>query len=203
MPNTLTDVTNIRVAQSALQPFMNQLLPVRAFSTNFSPEPAEKLDTIRVPLVGAPSQSSDFAGDYTASADSTVTVVPVILNRHKFKTVHVTAKEASFTALPVLETLVQSAAKQLAEDVLLDVLSIITADNFGDPAISALAATSFNYQKVLAVRQACGMAKIPPSGRGLVLDSAYYTNLLADDIVAKSFNLNLAAPGVVEKVFEK
>lgn len=203
MANTLTNVSDIRVAQSALQPFMNQLLPVRAFSTNFSPEPAEKLDTIRVPLVGAPSQSSDFEGDYIANVDSTITVVPVVLNRHKFKTVHVTAKEAAVTALPVLETLVQSAAKQLAEDVLLDVMSIITAENFGDPAVSALAASAFNYLKVLAIRQACGMAKIPPTGRGMVLDSAYYTNLLADDVVAKSFNLNLAAPGVTEATVKR
>ncbi len=42
------------------------LLPLRAFSTNFSPEPADKLDTVRVPVVGAPSQSSEFAGSYTA-----------------------------------------------------------------------------------------------------------------------------------------
>lgn len=62
MPNTLTDVKDIKVAQTALQPWMAGLLPLRAFSTNFSPESADKLNTVRVPVVGAPSQSSDFAG---------------------------------------------------------------------------------------------------------------------------------------------
>ena len=80
MANTLTNVSDIKVAQNALQPFLASLLPLRAFSTNFSPEPADKLDTVRVPVVGAPSQSSDFAGSYTAPADSTVTVIPVQLN---------------------------------------------------------------------------------------------------------------------------
>ena len=94
MSNTLTNVKDIKVAQKALMPFMANLLPVTAFSTNFGPQPADKLDTVRVPLVGAPSGSSDFAGDYTANADSTVTTVPVTLNRHKFKTVHVTARES-------------------------------------------------------------------------------------------------------------
>ena len=94
MPNTLTNVKDIKVAQNALQPWMSALLPLGAFSTNFSPQPADKLDTVRVPVVGAPSQSSDFAGNYTQNADSTVTVIPVLLNRHKFKTVHVTAREA-------------------------------------------------------------------------------------------------------------
>ena len=98
MPNTLTNVKDIKVAQNALQPWMAGLLPLRAFSTNFSPEPADKLDTVRVPVVGAPSQSSEFAGSYTANADSTVSVIPVQLNKHKFKTVHVTAREASEVA---------------------------------------------------------------------------------------------------------
>ncbi|PWU09662.1 MAG: hypothetical protein C5B47_03135 [Verrucomicrobia bacterium] len=69
----------------------------------FSPEAADKLDTVRGPIVGTPSQSSDFTSSYTAAADSTVRVVPVVLNRHKFKTVHCTAREASSTALNILE----------------------------------------------------------------------------------------------------
>ncbi|EDY21059.1 hypothetical protein CfE428DRAFT_1352 [Chthoniobacter flavus Ellin428] len=198
MPNTLTNVNDIKVAQTALQPWMAALLPLRAFSTNFSPEPADKLDTVRVPVVGAPSQSSDFVDSYTGNPDSTVTVIPVQLNRHKFKTIHVTAREASETALNVLETLVSSAVKQLATDVLQDIFSTITAANFGNPAIPAVAAANFDYKKVLAIRGACSNAKMPVTDRGLVLDGAYYTNLLGDDVVAKSFIQPVAQPGVVE-----
>lgn len=203
MSNTLTNVKDIKVAQRALQPFMANLLPVSAFSTDFSPLPADKLDTVRVPLVGAPSESSDFAGDYSANADSTVTVVPVVLNRHKYKTIHVTARESAETALNVLETLVEAAAQQLAQDVLLDIFTEITAANFGAPGIPALAATNFDYKKVLNLREACGNAKMPPNPRALVLDAGYYTNLLADDVVAKSFNLNLNAPAVTEGMVKR
>ena len=198
MANTLTNVKDIKVAQSALLPYRATLTPLRAFSTNFSPEPADKLDTVRVPVVGAPGLSSDFAGDYTANADSTVTVIPVQLNRHKFKTVHVTAREAAETALNVLDTLVASAVKQLAQDVLQDIFSEITAANYGAPAITALAASAFDYKKVLAIREACSLAKMPINDRSLVLDGAYFTNLLADDVVAKSFYLPLTQPGVIE-----
>jgi hypothetical protein len=203
MPNTLTNVKDIKVAQRALMPFTANLLPVTAFSTDFSPLPADKLDTVRVPLVGAPSTSSDFAGDYAANADSTVTVVPVTLNRHKYKTVHVTAKESAETAMGVLETLVEAAAQQLAQDVLVDIFGCITAANFGAPGITALAATAFDYKKVLSLREACGNAKMPPNPRSLVLDSGYYTSMLADDIVAKSFNLNLNAPAVTEGMVKR
>ena len=120
------------------------------------------------------------------------------LNRDKFKTVHVTAREASETAMDLLDTLVATAAQQLAQDVLLDIMSVITLANFGTPGIPALAATAFDYKKVLGLREACGAVKMPASPRSLVLDAGYYTNLLADDVVAKSFNLNLSAPGVTD-----
>ena len=124
MSNTLTNVKDIKVAQKALMPFTANLMPVTSFSTNFGPQQADKGDTVRVPLVGAPSGSSDFAGDYTANSDSTVTTIPVTLNRHKFKTVHVTAREAAETAMDVLDTLVETAAQQLAQDVLLDIMTV-------------------------------------------------------------------------------
>ena len=39
---------------------------------------------------------------------------------------------------------------------------------------------------------------VPISDRALILDDAYYTNLLADEVVSKSFVLPLSQPGVVE-----
>ena len=197
-PNVLSNVGDIKVAQTALQPFLKTLLPVAAFSRNFSPNPADKGDMIRVPIIGAPAESSDFAGDYTANSGADIQTVPVVLNRHKYKTVHVTATEAADTALNVLETLVVSAAQQLAIDVVQDIFTAITAAAYGAPAIQPLAPSDFNYKSVLGVRSACAEAKMPVSERSLILDSSYYTNLLADDVVAKSFNLNLSAPGVVE-----
>ena len=198
MANTLTNVKDIKVAQNALAPWMDSLLPLRAFSTNFSPEPADKLDTIRVPLIGAPSASSDFAGDYTANADSTVSVVPVQLTRHKYKTVHTTARENAETALDILENLVGIAIRQLAYDVLQDILSEVTAANYGAPVIPAVAATDFDYRKVIDVREGCADVKMPLENRSLILDDAHFSNLLADDVVSKSYITALAQPGILE-----
>jgi len=62
----------------------------------------------------------------------------------------------------------------------------------------ALAASAFDYKKILAIREACSLAKMPVTDRALVLDGAYFTNLLGDEIVAKSFMPPIAQPGVVE-----
>jgi hypothetical protein len=173
------------------------MLPFRAFSTNFSPESADRLDTVRVPIIGSPSHSSDFTGSYTQDADSTVKVVPVVLNYHKFKTIHLTAREAASTALNILENLISIAVKQLAEDVLTHVFSEITAANYGAPAISALASDGFNYKTVLKLREACSSAKMPITDRALILDDTYYTNLLADELVSRSFVQPISQPCII------
>jgi hypothetical protein len=203
MPNTLTNLKDIKVAQNALRPWTATLAPLRAFSRNFSPAPAEKLDTVRVPVVGAPSQSSDFAGSYVENVDSTITSVPVTLNRHKFKTVHVTAREASETALNVLNELVATAVQQLAEDVLVDIFSIITAANYGAPALGPLAANDFGYTDLLTLRSACNAVKMPMSNRSVIIDDSYFTNLLADDVVKASPVERVAEAGIVEAVIRR
>lgn len=161
MPNTITDLKDVRISQNALMPWMTALLPLTAFSTNFSPDAADKLDTIKVPVIGAPTSASDFAGDYTQNADSEASSVPVVLNRHKYKTVHMTAKEAATTAIPLLEKLVATAAQQLAIDVMTDIFSCITAENYGSPAIAPIAAEDFSYKSIVKIREACAQGNMP------------------------------------------
>lgn len=197
MANTLTDLKDVRIAQAALLPWMTELMPLSIFSTNFGPDAADKGDTVKVPIVGAPSPSSDFAGDYTANADSQTSSIPIVLNKHKFKTVHLTAKEAATTAVPLLEKLVSTAAQQLAIDVLTDIFSCVTKANFG-AALEGVSADSFDYKSILGIREACNLAKMPKDQRSLVLNTSLNTALLADDIVSRSFITNLAQPGVVE-----
>ena len=130
MANTLTDLKDVRIAQAALLPWMTELMPLSVFSTNFSPSPSDKGDTVKVPVVGAPTAASDFAGTYMQDIDSEASSVPVVLNKHKFKTVHLTAKEAATTAVPLLEKLVATAAQQLAIDVLTDIFSCVKKASF-------------------------------------------------------------------------
>lgn len=197
MANTITDLKDVRISQNALLPWMTELMPLSAFSTNLGPDAADKGDTVKVPIIGAPSASSDFAGDYTQGSDSEASSVPVVLNRHKFKTVHLTAKEAATTAIPLLEKLVSTAAQQLAIDVLTDILSVVKASNFA-AAKEDLSVADFDYKTILQIREACNKAKMPKDQRSLILNTSLNTSLLADDIVAKSFITSLAQPGVVE-----
>lgn len=197
MANTLTDLKDVRIAQAALLPWMTELMPLSIFSTNFGPDAADKGDTVKVPVVGAPSPASDFGGSYIVDTDSEASAIPVVLNKHKFKTVHMTAKEAATTAVPLLEKLVSTAAQQLATDVLTDIFSSVKKSAFS-AAAEGVAADEFSYKEILKIREACNKAKMPKSPRSLVINTSLNTALLADDIVSRSFIANLAQPGVVE-----
>lgn len=198
MANTLTNLKDLKVAQTALMPWMTTLMPLSAFSTNLSSEIADPGDAVKVPIIGMPSASSNFGGDYTANADSEANSVTVTLDRHKYKTVHMTAREMDKIAVPLLEKLVATAAQQLASDVFADILSCVTAANYGAPAIDPVSAEDFNYRDVIKIREVCGKANMPNDQRNLILDSSLFSSLLADEIVAKSFINSLAQPGVVE-----
>lgn len=203
MANVLTDLKDVRISQKALLPWVETLIPLTAFSTDFSPVPADKFDTVKVPIIGASGPSDDFDGDYTKNSDSEVGTVPVVLNRHKFKAVHLTAKEAATMAVPMLENLALTAAQQLATDVMMDILSCVTEENFGDAALSDVYAEDFSYSDVLSLRTACGNDNMPLNQRSLILDSSYYNAILGDATVAQSAVTSIAGSAVTDAVIKR
>lgn len=198
MPNNLTEVQDIRIADKFLEAFVAALTPLRAFSTDFSPEFSQRGKTVNVPVIGAANASYDFAGSYSANADSDVQGIPVILDKHKVQSLHLTDKEVSESSWVSLERLAISKARQLAQDVLTDIWGLVTAANYGAPSIPALAATGFDADQVLAIRQACAAANMPVTDRALILDSAYYSSLLGDAKISHSYLMQMAQPSLME-----
>lgn len=94
MANTVNISSDI-LAQGALEGFNSILAPLNIFSTNFSPAPAQKGDTVSVPLYGTIANADTFGGDYTANSDQTIQEVSVSLNTHFYKTVNVSDIDAA------------------------------------------------------------------------------------------------------------
>lgn len=198
MANTLTDVQDLRIADKFLEAFVAELTALRAFSTDFTPEFAKRGKTVNVPVIGAANASYDFAGSYSANADSDVQGIPVVLDRHKVQSLHLTDKEVSESSWVSMERLAISKARQLAQDVLTDIWSLVTIANYGAASIPGLAATDFNSDSVLGIRQACAAAKMPANDRALILDSSYYSNLLGDAKISNSYLNQMAKPSLME-----
>jgi len=199
MANTLTNLQDIRISQAFLEAFRAALQPLRAFSTDFSAEFLERGKTVNVPVVGnALPTSSDFEGSYSKNADRTVNTIPVVCNRHKVRSFHLTDTEASESSFIKLDRLASSEAKQLAQDVLQDIFSVITEANYGATAIPSVAAADFDSTHVLGIRGACAKVKMPTSERALILDDAYYTALLGDPKISHSYLSQMSQPSLME-----
>jgi hypothetical protein len=198
MANNLTQVQDIRIADKFLEAFVAALTPLRAFSTDFSPEFTQRGKTVNVPVIGAANASYDFAGSYSANADSSVDGIPVALDRHKVQSLHLTDKEVSESSWVSLERLATSKARQLAQDVLTDIWSLVTAANYGAAAGDPVLAEDFTADTVLAIRKACAAANMPVTDRALILDSAYYSALLGDPKIAHSYLMQMSQPTLME-----
>jgi len=197
MSNTLTNIQDIRIADVFLETFVAALMPLRAFSIDFSSEFIERGKTVHVPVVGAANKSYDFKGSYAQNADSSVDTIPVELTKHKVQSLHLTDKEYSESSVISLERLARSKARQLAQDVLQDIWGAIVAADYS-LAIPALAATAFDAAKVLKIREACAAKNMPVSERSIVLDDAFYSNLLGDDKISHSYLTQMSQPSLME-----
>ena len=198
MPNALNNIQDVRIAQAFLEAFVATLTPLRAFSTDFSAEFTERGKTVNVPAIGAAGASYDFAGSYSQNADSTVDSLPVVLDKHKVQSLHLTDKEVSESSWVTLERLARSKARQLAQDVLTTLWGSITQANYGDPALDPVEATAFDASSVLKIREACAAVNMPASERALILDDAYYSNLLGDDKISYSYLMQMSQPSLME-----
>ena len=197
MSNTLNNIQDIRIADVFLETFVAALMPLRAFSIDFSSEFIERGKTVHVPVVGAANKSYDFKGSYAQNAESSVDTIPVELTKHKVQSLHLTDKEYSESSVISLERLARSKARQLAQDVLQDIWGAIVAADYS-LAIPALAATAFDAAKVLKIREACAAKNMPVSERSIVLDDAFYSNLLGDDKISHSYLTQMSQPSLME-----
>jgi len=195
--NTLNNIQDIRIADKFLEAFVAGLTPLRAFSTDFSPEFSERGKTVNVPLIGAAGASYDFAGSYSQNKDSNVEGLPVQLDRHKVQSLHLTDKEVSESSWVSLERLAKSKGHQLAQDVLTDIWSLVTAANYPEIAWTG-AAAAFDADGVLAIRSECAGINMPATERSLILDSAYYSALLGDQRIAHSYLMQMSQPSLME-----
>jgi hypothetical protein len=105
--NTLTNLQDVRIADTFLKTFVAALTPLRAFSTDFSSEFIERGKTVNVPVVGGAGASYDFAGSYSQNMDSNVDSLPFVLDRHKVQSLHLTDKEVSESSWPTMERLAE------------------------------------------------------------------------------------------------
>lgn len=180
MANTIdSGLKREKILNTFLEAFKLNLLPVTAFATDMSGDGVDEGDEVSVPYVPLAAAAQDFGGTYTIQ-DSDWQKKKVTLDGHKFVSMGLSDKDVMKTPYANLQQQARQKAYQLAKAVLQDILSEVTAANYGAAAFTG-AASGFDLDDVADLRTACVKAGWPAEGRGLVLAADYYGAVVKDN----------------------
>lgn len=175
----------VEILDAALLAFRNKLIPLRLFSTAWrkGQAPLRLGDTMKVPYYPLEGTASkDFAGSYDfTGAGPGAETRDVTVNKRKYQPLVTTSSElARYNFDPVQIGTMKG--QKLAEDVIADVLSLVTLANYG-AAVFTGAASAFDADDVADIKLACEVAKWPVEMRSLIIDNAYHTALEKDNAI--------------------
>jgi hypothetical protein len=171
---TYTNLDNEIFARAALQAFVKTLVPLSAFSRNYSPDAVQRGDTVLVPLISALTATT-FGGSY-AICGGAKSVVTISINRHKFVPVGQTDLTAASSSEANLEDFGYQQGRALAQAVLEDVFTLLSTSNFA--LATAVASTALDVPQIRVARLAMNQANVPADPRALILDCVPYDALL-------------------------
>lgn len=186
-----------------IRDFKRRVLGLDMFSTVFRNVPLQGLNTVEVPYYDLDSSAStNFVSGTgyttignTSSGKKEITVGEGATNgKRKYQALAFSSQEIARQPYLKIAQLAGLKAEKLAYDIEQDVLSIITAANFGAASVTKAAAL-FTSDDLADLKAAC--KAWPAEGRGLVLDSAYDANLLKDP--AFKYALNAASDSAIKE----
>ncbi len=168
------------VLDAAMEAFKEMLTPLAMFSTVFRDIPLQGTDKVVVPYYALETAASkDFNGTYlfdgTATSSRELTI-----DKRKYQSLAFTSAELARQPHFDPERLGRLKGQKLAEDVLVDIWSIITAANYG-AAIFTGAAADFDVDDVIDIETTLTETyKWPMMGRGMILKPSYIGGLKKD-----------------------
>jgi len=167
------------LAQTALEAFTAELLPLNVFTTSYSNEVVRRGATVEVPLV-ANLTATTFDDDYGGTG-GTLNTVSITVDKHKIVTVSLSDTEYSKSSIAELTKFANQQGKALAQAVLTSVLNLFvtTAGAAAQYTASVTGASAFTITNARTLRKALTDEKVPMTERSLILDSALYDSLLS------------------------
>ena len=184
MATTISSELKLNVVlDSALVALRESLLPINSFSTVFNSVPLQGTDKIAVPFFPlATDATSDFNGTYSFGDTNAINSREITVNKRKYQALSFTSSELARQPYFNPEQLGFLKGRKLAEDILRDILSIVTLANYG-AAIHTGAASAFDSDDLITIKTALDQAKWSKTSRTMILDNAYEGALLKDSAI--------------------
>lgn len=189
MANTIdSNLQLTEVLDSAMNAMKRKLMPLLAFSTVFRNVQLKGDDKMAVPyypLVGTGTSSTRAPkGSRKALASDTATESRTIENwTNKMQALSFTAQERARQPMFNPEKHGQLKGEALAFDVLNDIFSHVRASVYNGTTIAATTSSNFDENDVGDLRNICADEFWPDTGRALILNPSYGTNLLKQPMI--------------------
>jgi hypothetical protein len=184
MANSITGVNDDIISSNVLSGFIAGIAPIMALATDFSADAAKKGDKISIlrdnTAIDA-TQTKVTHGAY-AIQDADSDAIEISLGQPKYVSWSLDDTSIAQSSVVNLEVFGRRKGHALAAGILGDILSPITAANFGSAAFTG-AASTFDADDVADIKNAADVANWGDEDRYLVLSAAYYNALLKDGAI--------------------
>jgi hypothetical protein len=181
MANSITGVNDDIISSSVLSGFISGIAPIMSLAVDFSADAAKKGDYITVlrdnTAIDAAVNKTSHAAYTIQDADSDS--FEISLGQPKYVSWGLDDTEIAQSSVVNLELYGRRKGNKLAATVLQDILSPVTAANFGAAAFTG-AASTFDADDVADIKTAADNANWDDESRYLVVSPTYYNALLKD-----------------------
>lgn len=168
------------VLDSAMTAFKQTLMPLALIATAFYDEPLQGTNKIQVPYYPIETAASkDFNGSYVFDKGTDTQAKEVTVDKRKYQPLSYTSEELRRQPRFDPEKLGALKGAKLAEDVMADILSVVTNANYG-AAIFTGAAADYDVDDVIDHEATLTAAKWPKLGRGCIIGPTYIGGLKKD-----------------------
>jgi hypothetical protein len=191
----------VAVLQETIRDFAKVVLPLRLLASVFGNVPLQGTDEVVVryyPLQTAASSdvTSSNVPAYVFGQATATNMAKITVNKRKYQPLDYSSQE--FRRQPFFSSVLlgKMNAEKLGVDIVADILSVVTAANFGGAAATLAAATATSAD-VINMRGACNRAMWPNMARSLIVDSTVDDSLQNDE--AYKLALNIGTTSVIQE----
>lgn len=180
MANTIAGANLAAIAEMSLQPLQSALLPLRAFTTDFSTDIAQRGASVTTRYATNPT-AQDLSSGYSRT-DTTLTAITTTLDTYYGFVWGFDDLERSKSSINLNDTFIQPAAYAIAKKVFGDLWNLVNDTNYPAATATELTVTAANFDRddVADIAQQLTTNGVPKAGRSLILAPSHYGALAKD-----------------------
>lgn len=191
MANQFAENLNLdEIAIEVLEGFKRVLLPLNIFSKQFNNVPLKGTNKIVVPYYPLDDEDiQDFEGSYEVESNTQTLSKEILVDKRKFSKLSYTSEEKARMPNFDPQQLGRLKGENLAFKLITDILSIVTASNYGDVAFDpsqqnyslankiVVTPEAFDNDDLIDLKTICTKSNWSFSGRSLILDGSLTNSL--------------------------